>query len=427
MAEIDQIIEITITRETTAPSTASFNIPVFISTFTNFSERARVYTDFDGLKTDFPSGNVYTWGSKVFGQEGVRPPSVVIGRRQVDSVNGSIGTVANSTVYSLKINNTLFSITSSGSATAINIVSALKAAYDAGPISGITFTNNGDGTFVIGVTASGTGWSIIPSDNVNLVNVTPTETWPQALAAVQVVANNWYALNADTHAKTDILAIAEAIQPQHKIYITSTSDNDVPSSASTDVATALSEGGYTRTCLVYSTQASSYPEAVWLGSQLPRTVGSNDWDFKQGAGLTPDNLTDTQRVNLRAKNANMFTTVAGVNVFQDGNMADGKPIDEIIITDWTYSRLQEAIYFVLINSLKIPFTRAGFTIIENRIRSVLAQGVANGAYASYTVTSPDPLLISPTQRANRIAGDFKFTAVLAGSVRKVVIKGTLTV
>ena len=53
--------------------------------------------------------------------------------------------------------------------------------------------------------------------------------------------------------------------------------------------------------------------------------------------------------------------------------------------------------------------------------------MANGAYASYTVTSPDPLLIPPTQRANRIAGDFKFEAVLAGSVRKVIIKGTLQV
>lgn len=427
MAEIDQIIEITITRETTAPSTASFNIPIFISTFTNFSERARTYTDFDGLKTDFPSGSVNTWGSKVFGQEGVRPPSVVIGRRQVDSVNGSIATVANATVYSVKINSTLYSITSSGSATAINIVAALKSAYDTTPISGITFTNNGDGTFVVAVSASGTAWAIVPSANVTLVNVTSTETWPQALTAVQTVNNSWYALTADTHVKTEILAIAEAVQAQHKIYITSTLDSDVPSSAGTDVGTALKAGSYGRTGIVYSTQAANFPEGVWIGSQLPRTVGSNDWDFKQGTGITPDNLTDTQRVNLRSKNVNMFTTVAGINIFQDGNMADGKPIDEIIITDWTYSRLQEAIYFVLINSLKIPFTRAGFTIIENRIRSVLAQGVANGAYASYTVTSPDPLLISPTQRANRVAGDFKFTAVLAGSVRKVIIKGTLTV
>src|SRR4051812_14219754 len=99
----------------------------------------------------------------------------------------------------------------------------------------------------------------------------------------------------------------------------------------------------------------------------------------------------------------------------------------MIITDWLYARLQEAIYFRLINSLKIPFTRAGFTIIENEIRSVLAQGVANGAFSSYTVTSPDPLLIPASQRSNRIAGDFKFTAVLAGSVRKVVIQGKLTV
>ena len=61
------------------------------------------------------------------------------------------------------------------------------------------------------------------------------------------------------------------------------------------------------------------------------------------------------------------------------------------------------------------------------MRSVLALGVANGLYASYDIQVPRVADIPENQRAQRIAGDFKFSAVLAGSIRKVVIVGTVTI
>ncbi|MNG07482.1 hypothetical protein D3C84_907840 [compost metagenome] len=81
----------------------------------------------------------------------------------------------------------------------------------------------------------------------------------------------------------------------------------------------------------------------------------------------------------------------------------------------------------MVNSKKLPFTRAGFTVIENEIRAVLSQGVANGGIADdtpYSVRVPDPLAIPATQRAQRIAGDFVLRFRLAGSIRQVVINGT---
>lgn len=101
---------------------------------------------------------------------------------------------------------------------------------------------------------------------------------------------------------------------------------------------------------------------------------------------------------------------------------------EIIIVDWIHARMQEQIYFRLINLLKIPFTRAGFTIIENEMRSVLSQAAANGAIEpNFTVTSPDPLAIPANQRAQGIAGVFTFTARLQGEVKKIIIQGSLTI
>lgn len=426
MAELDSIISITINRETTAVATASFQIPLVLATFTNFSERTRTYTDFDAVADDFNStDNVYKMAQRLFGQDGVRPPSIIVGRRQVDSVTFT-PTVADSTLYSVTLNGTLYSFTSGVGATATTIVTGLKAAI--GSPTGITVT--GTTTLILSVTVAGTAWSVVSSSNLVGVNAAPTETWVEALDAVTDVTNAWYALVAETHVSADIMALAASIQPRHKIYITSTADPVTITTGTTDPASLLKAGSYSRTAIIYlPTADTEYPEAAWVGSQLPRTPGSNDWDFKRATLVTVSVLTDTQRANLRSKNANMYTTVAGVNIFQDGNMSTGvsDAIDIIIGIDWTYARMQEAIYSRLVNLLKVPYTRNGFLIIESEMRSVLAQGQANGLYDSgWTVTSPDPLTIAANQRIQRIAGDFLFTARLQGSVRVVTIVGTVT-
>ncbi len=426
MSELDQIVQIQINRETTAIATASFQIPLVLATFTNFAERVRIYTDFDAVADDFDStDNVYKIASNLFGQDGVRPPYIIVGRRQVDSVTFT-PVVADATVYTVTINGTDYSFTSGTGATATTIVTGLKTAI--GAVTGITVS--GTSTLIVAPSVAGNPWSVNASANLTAVNATPTETWVQALDAVSDFNNQWYALIAETHIQAEVLALAAAIQPRHKIYFTSTQDATVPTTSTTDVASALKAAGYSRTGIIYlPTADTQYPEAAWVGSQLPRTPGSNDWDFKKANGVTVSSLTDTQRTNLRFKNANMYTTVAGVAIFQDGNMSTGvgDAIDIIIGIDWTYARMQEAIYSRLTNLLKVPYTRNGFLIIESEMRSVLSQGEANGLYDSgWNVISPDPLTIAASQRIQRIAGNFTFTARLQGSVRVVTIVGTVS-
>ena len=92
------------------------------------------------------------------------------------------------------------------------------------------------------------------------------------------------------------------------------------------------------------------------------------------------------------------------------------------------ARLQEGIYFRLINSLKIPMTNPGLVIVENEIRSVLSQAEANGLIdRGWSCTTPDVLDIPENMRAARTAGVFKFNARLAGSIRKIQITGFLSV
>lgn len=427
MAEIDNIIQITISRESAAVATASFNIPLILASFTNFSERARTYTDMDAVGEDFNSTDkAYILAQKEFGQStaGATPPSVVIGRRQVNSVTFT-PVAADSTAYTVTINGTPYTITSGVSATASTIVTALKAAI--GTPTGITVT--GTSSLTIAPTVPGSPWSVSASNNLTAVNLASTETMADALDAISAVNSVWYAVVTDTHIQAEVVALSDAVASRRKIFGTSSQDPAVITTGTTDVAAVLSAKSASRTYGVYlPTADTEYPEAAWMGAQLPYTPGSNDWDFKRLSGVTVSSLSDTARVNLRAKNMNMYTAVGGLNVMQDGNMFDGTPIDEIIGTDWLYARLQEQIYFRLANLLKVPMTNAGLVIIENEIRSVLSQAEANGLIArGWSVTVPDVLDIPVTLRAARTAGVFQFRARLAGSIRKILVEGFLSV
>ena len=256
------------------------------------------------------------------------------------------------------------------------------------------------------------------------------ETWVEALDDVQVENDNWYALIAATHVAADVEALSDAINAQRKIYGTSTSDATTITTGTTDIASILSAKSAARTFMVYSATADTdYPEAAWIGAQLSYTPGANDWDFKRVQGVTVSRLSATSKANLRAKNTNFYTEVGGVNIMQDGNMLDGLPIDEQILIDWIYARLQEGIYFRIINSLKIPMNNDGLAIVETEIRTVLAQAEANnGIDSGWTVTTPDVLAIPENLRAQRTAGNFVFRARLNGSIRKIdEIQGFLSV
>lgn len=427
MSDLDDVVQVVITDQTTAIATASFAIPLILATFTNFAERARTYLSITEVAGDFATtSNVYKMASQAFGQSsviGATPPSIVVGRRQVDTVVFT-PTVADNTAYVVTLNGTPYTFTSGAGATATTIVTGLKAAI--GTPAGITVT--GTTTLSLSPTVQGTAWSVTSSTNLTGVN-TATETWPAALLAVDAENDVWYALTAETQVTAEQKGLSDAIQAMDKIYGLSSADTVAPTTGTTDIGYILNAANAGRTFGVYSgTAATEFPAVAWIGSQLAVTPGSNDWDFKRAVGVTRSILSSTQIVNLRNKSWNFYRRKGGVDVFQDGNMFDEKPIDIQISKDWLKARLQEGIYFRIINSLKIPMTDPGLLIVENEIRSVLTLAESNGMIDSgWTVTSPPVLSIPATLRAQRAAGVFVIRARLAGAIRSVSIQFYLSV
>ena len=434
MTDLSQIIEVQISRETTAVARASFSIPMILSAHTAFAERAREYTNLSGVAADFATtSNVYKMAALVFGQE-LKPTKLVVGRRQVPSVTVT-PVVQNSALYRFVVSNGTqsytISFTSDADATAAEIVTGLGTAFTAAGVVGVTFTAQ-TSQFSIAPTVVGTGYEFeVVSTNLQVVNAAPSESITSSLEAVQAVNDTWYGLLCDSHAESDILSLAAAIEGKKKIYVTSTQDVAVKGNGDTDVGSQLKAFGYVRTALLYSAFADAdFPEAAWVGGQLPEQPGSNTWAYKTLSGVRVSALNATESANLANKNVSTFEEIGGVRATTGGKTGSGEFIDVIITVDWIESRIRENVWFRLVNSRKLPFTAAGAAVIEAEIRRVMTEGISVGALADAPaprVTVPNVLDLDPNLRALRRLDGVTFEARLAGAIHFTTIRGVLTV
>lgn len=427
MTVLTDIIQIDITRETAAVTQTNFNVPLFVSAHTKFAERARNYSSLTAVAEDFgPTDKAYIAAQKLFGQT-LKPAQIVIGRRLVPSSTVSIVNVAAGT-YTVTINDEPFSYVATGSDTAVIIAAAIKTSYDVTPITGVTLTDNLDGTLSV---ASAVGYSLEVSTNMSQANSPSTESWVDAINAVSLANNSWYAVMIESHTDVDILAVAGQVEGLKKIFATSSSASDIKTTSTTDVFSQLKALGYQRTFGVWSADADTqYPEAAWVGYQLQEQPGSNTWAYKALAGVTVSTLSDTEAANIQAKSASTYERVGGLNSTIGAKMFGGEWIDVIIFVDWLEARMKERLWSRLVNSKKIPYTAAGAAIIEAEIRAQLNDGIRVGGLSAVpapTVVVPDVLSLSTNTRAQRIFEGITFSARLAGAIHFIKVQGTVTV
>lgn len=258
------------------------------------------------------------------------------------------------------------------------------------------------------------------------------------LADVEEFDSDWYCLLLETATEADILAAAAYIEAKRKIFIAKSSDADNFNPAvTTDVLSDLKAASYDRTgTLTKKNQVTDHPDAAWAGLILPRDPGSVTWKFKTLSGVTVDVLNPTEKnAVLRneagtGKNGNTYTRVGGVNITEEGNMASGEFIDVMRGVDFIHARIQERVFFRMVNLPKIPYTNAGVNIIVGEINAVLQTAIGQGilrADPAPVITAPLVSTIDPIDRANRVLPDINFSAELAGAVHKTRINGVVTV
>ena len=430
MSQLDQTIQVNISRETTAVARAAFNVPAFVASHTAFSGRTKEYTSLESVSADFTStSNVYIAAQNFFGQER-RPPKIVIGRRQVNSVSVTVASVVVGNVYTITVNGVAMNYTAQAGATQQSIIDGLEAAYGAAVHAGTTFTDN-TGSFTVAVSVLGSEWSFKASSNLTVTPSASTETWATTLDAVRAASNAFYGLTTEDHTDSGILAIAAWANASNVLYITSTSNITIPSSSTVDIGSQLHGLGYTRVALMYSAKADTqFPETAWMGDRLPPVAGSAQWIHAQLQGVSPDLLSDDQIGYLNAKKVNYYISIADVPVTKKGWVSSGNFIEETMMIDWTKSRIQERLLFRMVNSLKLPSDNPGLAVIQTDIYSVLSEGQRNGGFAATPAPSvyvPDILEIDPNLRAQGIVTGIKFRARLVVSITEIIIDGTVVI
>ena len=442
--DIEQIVNVTISRQTTAVTQAGFGVMMFLGKHKVFNELSRSYPDSASLITDgFNSTDKeYIAASEYFSQD-IAPTSILIGRQETDDLQTlTFGAAsAGGEVYTLVAKSGIdaeetFIYTSSGAETAAVVASGMTLLVNASGTLALTMDDTAvDGTATITTDVATVPYTLKLTGAIT-VALSTTQTFTDAVTAVNE-DGAFYGLSSYSHVAATITELSVWANANKKIYGYSTADAATKLTTVTDTMATLQASSYDRSFGLFGgnagvdeADATEYPESAWMGNRFPTPPGSSTWMFKTLNGITVDKMSTIESTNIRDKNGNTYETIGGVNITREGKMASGEYIDVIRGVDWLESRMEERIYGRLVNLEKIPYTNAGIAIIENEIRAQLQEGIAAGVLdgeRGYTVTVPRISEISANDRANRILPDIKFEAFLAGAIHRTTILGSVSI
>jgi hypothetical protein len=184
--------------------------------------------------------------------------------------------------------------------------------------------------------------------------------------------------------------------------------------------------------------ANRYLHVAATAKCLAYPSGSETWAFKQLAAVYPSNFSSTKCDALEQSHLNYFTEVGGKNITMNGQVVAGEWIDVIRFRDWLQNDMQYRLYNLFIMNNKVPYTNSGIALIENQMIASLKAGQAAGGIApdeydandslvpGYTVTVPNSMDLSASEKASRALTGCKFSARLAGAIHAVTVNGELT-
>jgi len=456
MSALDLIVDVVITQETQAVPLPSFGSPLILGP-TGFgnSDVVRGYTSPQAMLADgFTTSDIeYIYMLEAF-EQALSPSIAYVGKRTSDVaqvVTISVANVDDTHLYTLTLNGTQYQYQAVGGNTQDDILTGLIAAI--GSPTGLTIGALTSHTFTVTAAVAGTAFTYTADVKLTATLSTPNHGPQDDIQTIlnDPIGNLWYGLALCSNSAADIENTAGFIETLKKIYIAVSSDAGIDSGSSTDVASILQGKGYKRTALMYSPGSAALGiEAAWLGGSLPADPGSNTWKFNNLVGITPDFFTDSSRLRLigsvdrlgnrtsSGKNVNIYETVGGTGVTEEGWMAGGQFIDQTIFGDWLQANIQSGIFTALVNAgkagKKIPYTDKGVGVIESIVRAVLKQGSDDGGtggidHTTIVVNTVPVANLPVTARANRILPNnaVTFTARGTGALHFVNINGVVTV
>jgi hypothetical protein len=439
---LSDIVNVSISASTQSPTAPGFGVPLILGYHTKFAELVRYYTSLAGMTADgFASTSPEYLAAVSLQAQNPAPPRWAIGRRThaPTQIVHMTPVAANATTYTVTINGTAFTYTTTTGATVKEIVEGLDAAIGSTPTD-VVCTE--DDTKLIHTGTAGTwfSWSVADtSGNANgmglwtVADVTADSQADDDIAACAAADSGWYAFVLTHQNKADGTLCAVAASALKKLFVIDVADTEVKGSGSSDLASVCEAAADEYTVVCYHALNNQFMSAAWLGKCLPYDPGTETWKFKTLAGITADILTESEIGYIKAKHGNWYQELGGVNITQEGWTSGAEFIDTVRFIDYLKANIQYDVYGILVNNAKVPYTDGGVALIEGSLRGRLAneegteqrpRGLAPG---SSTVTVPLVANELAVNRANRTIPDIYFTATLSGAIHSLTINGVLSV
>ena len=436
---LTDIANISISVSGAGPTLAGFGEPMCLAYHTAYTDRSREYSDLSGVAGDFAvTAPAYLMAQAVFSQI-PSPPALKIGRRALPYTQvlhlTCLSTSATDTyVFNLRTpGGSWKNVTVASTGTVATDVATIATAVTALGIAHLTASSSSPNVIL----TMATGYLLDVQPDVvhcKFVDVTPDPGLATDIAAVIAADPNWYGLLTDSQSSAEVQAGAANIEAEGGagyIYIYNNSDtaNTDPSST-TDVLYELKNSSYERTSGLHAqSQLLCYSAAAWMGRMFPTVAGSENWAFKTLAGIPADALTTAQIHAVEAKNASVYTNIAGLNLTQFGKTPGGEWIDIVRGTDALKNVMGIGILALQANSLKVPYTAAGLDMYYNVISASLKHFVDSGFLSDTpapTIKIPALATITSTNKAARVLPNVSFSATYAGAINATTINGVLS-
>lgn len=454
MADITDIVSVTISVQDSAPKAVRFDTPLIMAK-APYSGSSRLYdispAGLDAMATDgFQTWDrAYQMMATMNAQEGGAAQAYIFGRST--NFTQSLELVPDITVtsvgYVIAFDISYKGVKSSISVTVATntvdaICDALQTALEASDAADAGFTVTPDNATATKLTlAPDAAGQFIQLDGftreIQLTEVGSDGSIAAQLATAKtVLGENVYGLLLDSYSEAEIDLAAAFTEANEMVFLGQSADNGIlVSGTTTDVASDLKTAGYHRSAVCFTRYMTSQFAAALLGFELGQTPGSSNWALQNLAGVSADVFTSAAHTSARDKRALTYTQDRAVSHTWDGNAASGRFFDITTGVDALKADMETRVFQTLVNAGKspgkVPFTPTGSSMIEAPVRAALTAAEGNIGEAGliapgWTVTMPDLATYSSVDKAARRFRTIRWSAVMQGAVNSVEIAGTLT-
>lgn len=455
MANIDRIVDVQISLNTTGISSEGFSTICVIGPHAYSTTRVLAVTDSDELlDMGFESTNpIYLAVNDAFGQT-PRPAVVKVGRIQCDTIKAKIaaGSVVDASTYGITLSyvdadgNSVtqsFSATADSEATVTSVLTALSNAVMADESAKLLYSASVvDTELVIKANDPTHSFILTPSAlmEVSVFEEAADIDLAENMALITAADDDFYGIIYTKRTQDDIIAMADWVESHTKLYFVAIDEDGFKNAeVTTDTASKLMSGNYFRTAPWYHKNAAAdFLDSAIMAVGFAVQPGGETYALKRLGGVTTDTLREHEAQAVFKKNGNTFERIRNISVTQNGKVAAGEWIDVIRFRDWLCETIKTEVFSALINRDKLPYTDNGIALVQSVINGVLALGQRRNGIApteydadgnknlGYVISVPLAANISANVKAQRKLTDVKFTARLAGAIHAIEIRGSLT-